>query len=46
VTPLTLNTVGVGEHRVTIERPGYRPWASSVTIAAGARNRVAASLEQ
>ena len=32
--PLTLNTVGVGEHSIAIERPGYRPWAASVTVAA------------
>jgi hypothetical protein len=26
--------------------PGYRPWVSAVTLAPGARERIAASLEQ
>jgi hypothetical protein len=45
-TPLLIDPLDVGEHRVRIERDGYRRWTSSVRIVAGERQRVAASLEQ
>ena len=45
-TPLSLENMEAGEHAVHLERDGYRRWASSVRIVAGARNRVAASLER
>ena len=45
-TPLTLESVATGEHDVHIDLQGYRRWATGVTLAAGERHRVAASLEQ
>lgn len=45
-TPLLLDPLDVGEHRVRIEGDGYRRWTSSVRIVAGERQRVAASLER
>ncbi|MGE5244517.1 MAG: PEGA domain-containing protein [Betaproteobacteria bacterium] len=45
-TPLSVTRVDAGEHAVRLERPGYRGWAASVRIVAGARNRVTASLER
>jgi hypothetical protein len=45
-TPLELPEIEVGEHVVRLELEGYRQWASSVNIASGERNRVAASLER
>lgn len=45
-TPLLLPTVPSGRHDVRIELPGFRRWATSVEVSAGARTRVAASLEQ
>ena len=46
VTPLLLPNVSVGTHSVRIELTGYRPWTASVSVVAGERARVAASLEQ
>ncbi|MCA1584184.1 MAG: PEGA domain-containing protein [Acidobacteria bacterium] len=43
-TPLTLESLTVGTHEVRIERDGYTPWTTTVTVEAGARARVAASL--
>jgi hypothetical protein len=45
-TPLTLSDVAAGMHTVSIELPGYNSWATSVRVAAGQKNRVAASLER
>lgn len=45
-TPMTMNNVTPGAHRVRIEMPGHRPWTTSVIVAAGAQARVGASLEQ
>lgn len=45
-TPLVLSEVRAGTHDVRIELEGFRPWATSVSVKAGARARVAASLEQ
>jgi hypothetical protein len=45
-TPLSLADVRPGTHTVRIEQPGYRPWSTSVSIAAGQHERVAASLER
>lgn len=44
-TPLTLPEVGAGERAVRLDLPGHRPWATTVTVRAGERRRVAASLE-
>jgi hypothetical protein len=46
LTPLQLPTVAAGTHTIRIELAGFRPWATSVTVASGQRTRVAASLEQ
>jgi hypothetical protein len=45
-TPLTLPSVPAGSHSVRLELPGFNRWATSVDVNAGARARVAASLEQ
>jgi PEGA domain len=45
-TPLSLQTVAVGEHAVRLEREGYRRWLSSVRVVASEQNRVTASLER
>lgn len=44
VTPLTLESIAPGVHTVRIERDGYQPWTTTVTIEPGVRARVAASL--
>jgi len=44
-TPLVLESLTLGDHGVHLELEGYRPWNSSARITAGARSRVAASLE-
>jgi hypothetical protein len=45
-TPLSLDEVTGGTHRVRIVLPEHRAWATSVTVTPGARQRVAASLER
>jgi serine/threonine-protein kinase len=45
-TPLTLPQVGAGQHAVRLEREGYRSWSSSIRMAGGQRQRVAASLDR
>ncbi len=45
-TPLSIPGVRAGAHDVRIELPGFRRWATSVTVTGGDRTRVAASLEQ
>jgi serine/threonine protein kinase len=44
-TPLVLDAVARGPYTVRIERAGYQPWTTTVLVEAGARARVAASLE-
>lgn len=44
-TPLTMDAVAPGSHAIRLELEGYRRWSSSVRVAVGERNRVAASLE-
>ena len=46
VTPMWLADVSVGAHRVRIELPGFRRWATTVNVGSGARARVGASLER
>jgi len=43
-TPLTIESLAPGPHTVLIERPGYRPWSTTINVKAGERPRVAASL--
>ena len=45
-TPLLLGEVPAGTHALRIALPQHRRWATSVTVTAGARARVAASLER
>jgi hypothetical protein len=46
VTPLTVTPLVSGWHTVQLQLPGYRVWSSTVSIAAGQRRRIAASLER
>lgn len=46
LTPLVLGDVEPGEHAVRIDLVGHRRWVTSVDVDAGARRRVAASLER
>jgi hypothetical protein len=45
-TPLSLPDVQPGAHAVRIDLPGYQRWVTSVNVAPGTRQRVAASLER
>jgi hypothetical protein len=45
-TPLLLDSVSAGEHRVRLEMDGFGPWATTTRVAGGQRNRVSGSLEQ
>jgi hypothetical protein len=45
-TPIQLGDIRAGGHTVALELTGYRRWTSSVEVGAGARRRVAASLER
>ena len=45
-TPLSLSGVSAGTHLVRIALSGYRRWATTVTVASGTSERVAASLER
>ena len=45
-TPLNLADVTPGTHAVRIDLTGYRRWVTTVNVTAGARARVAASLER
>jgi len=44
--PLVVGELTPGTHSIRMQLPGYRPWVSAVTLGPGARERVAASLEQ
>jgi len=45
-TPIVVSDLSPGTHSVRMQIPGYRPWVTAVTLRPGARERVAASLEQ
>jgi serine/threonine-protein kinase len=45
-TPLVVGGLIPGTHSVRMQIPGYHPWVTAVTLGPGARERVAASLEQ
>jgi hypothetical protein len=45
-TPMTLGELAAGTHTISLELTGYRRWNTSVTVGAGERHRVAASLER
>jgi hypothetical protein len=44
--PLVVGELTPGTHSIRMQLPGYRPWVSALTLGPGARERVAASLEQ
>ena len=46
VTPVTIDDLAPGEHRVVLQIPGFNLWATTAQVKAGSRTRVAASLEQ
>jgi len=46
VSPLVLGDVPEGDHTIRLELAGFRPWETKVTIKAGTRQRLAASLER
>ena len=46
VTPLSLPAVEPGTRRITLQLDGFNPWVTTAQIQAGARTRVAASLER
>ena len=43
-TPLTIEALAVGEHKVTLQLAGYQPCSTTVRVVAGTRVRAAASL--
>jgi serine/threonine-protein kinase len=45
VTPIVVGDIREGTHSIRLELAGYRPWVTTVTVKAGARTRIAASLE-
>lgn len=45
VTPIVVGDISEGTHSIRLELAGYRPWVTTVTVKAGARTRIAASLE-
>jgi len=44
--PVVVSDLMPGTHSIRMELPGHRPWVNAVTLGPGARERVAASLEQ
>jgi len=44
VTPLTLDAVAPGEYRITMVKPGYQTFSTTVRVVAGERVRAAYSL--
>ena len=45
-TPMVLSEIRPGTHAVRIDLSGYRRWVTTVDVAPGERQRVAASLER
>jgi hypothetical protein len=46
VSPVVLNDVKEGAHTVRLELEGFRIWSTTVSVKAGTRTRIAASLER
>lgn len=46
VSPIVIGDVAAGTHTVRLELSGYKAWATTVTVKAGERLRVSASLER
>ena len=45
-TPMSLPDSSPGTHRIRLEMEGFSPWVTTADVQAGARTRVAASLER
>jgi hypothetical protein len=45
-TPLMVRQLRPGTHTLELRMPGYKPWSSRLTVAAGDRRQVAATLER
>jgi serine/threonine protein kinase len=45
-TPLLVSELAPGTRAIRLEHTGHRPWTTQVSIAAGQRQRIAASLEE
>ncbi len=46
VSPVDVPDVSAGSHAVRLELKGFKRWSAAVTVVAGERHRVAASLEE
>jgi hypothetical protein len=46
VTPVMIDDLSPGAHRVVLQIPGFNLWTTTAEVKAGSRTRVAASLEQ
>jgi hypothetical protein len=46
VSPILVGKVTPGRHSVRLDLPGFTPWTTTVTVKAGDRLRVAASMER
>jgi hypothetical protein len=45
-TPVSVPETAPGTHRIRLEMAGFNPWVTTAAVQAGARTRVAASLER
>jgi PEGA domain len=45
-TPMSVPETAPGTHRIRLEMAGFNPWVTTAAVQAGARSRVAASLER
>ncbi len=45
-TPMSMPDSSAGTHRIRLEMAGFSPWVTTADVQAGARTRVAASLER
>jgi hypothetical protein len=46
VTPLMVRQMRPGTHRIELRLAGYRPWSTTITVAAGDERQVTATLER
>jgi hypothetical protein len=46
VTPLMVRQLRPGTHKIELRLAGYRPWSSTITVAAGDNRRIMATLER
>ena len=45
-TPLTVRQLRPGTHTLELRMPGYRLWTERITVAAGDRRQITATLER